>query len=258
MLNTGHGNDTAPRIPLSPSAAAGDDALSSTASPFGHPRLCKAGHKPVPTPGAACAEPPACPPDPVPWLLGEPGGRTRGEPAALCPYLQPGHHAAAAGASQGDPGRLRGCAASPGLRAGRWERKEERKRKEKRPNTSSHRKGSGKGSGKLNRRVQTFFGKAPAGPGCSPRRSAAGPAAPTGQERDRASPAGGRAGSSSRFPPLGRIRRLPQARGQLSRGSPTRTGTDPPMPAAARHLGDSPATPALEQPHGQGMGFAEE
>lgn len=69
MLNTGHGNDTAPRIPLSPSDPAGDDALSGVASPSGHPLLCKAGHKPVPTPGAACAEPPACPPDPMPWLL---------------------------------------------------------------------------------------------------------------------------------------------------------------------------------------------
>lgn len=71
-----------------------------------------------------------------------------GAAPVVCPYLQPGH-----GASQGDPGRLRGHVASPGppaLRAGRWGRKEERKRKEKRLNTSSNRKGSGKGSGKLN------------------------------------------------------------------------------------------------------------
>lgn len=92
----------------------------------------------------------------------------RGDPVAR-PYLQPGHRTAvASGACQGDPSEFRGCAASPGLRAGRRERKEERKRKEKRPNTSSHRKGSGKGSGKLNRRVQTFFGKAPQGPAAVP------------------------------------------------------------------------------------------
>lgn len=123
------------------------------------------------TPSTTCAVPnvPTC-------AVG--AGRTGGcgSTIVLCPYLQPGH-----GTSQGDPGWLRGCAASPGppaLRAGRWGREEERKRKEKQLNTSSHRKGSGKGSGKLNRRLQAFFGKAPARPRCSPCCSITGPAAP--------------------------------------------------------------------------------
>lgn len=50
MADRSHGGDTPPCIPLSLSALAEDDALSSTASPSSHPRLCKVGHKPAPNP----------------------------------------------------------------------------------------------------------------------------------------------------------------------------------------------------------------
>lgn len=172
--------------------------------PLRPPPALQSGHKAAQTnavhgtPSMVAAAPPC-----APLILCR---GCRGDPVAH-PYLQPGHCAAvASGACQGDPSGLRGCTASPGLRAERRERKEERKRKEKRPNTSSHRKGSGKGSGKLNRRVQTFFGKAPAGPGCC----AMGLAVPAGQEWGRASPSNGRARWSPRSPPLGRVPQPPE------------------------------------------------
>lgn len=150
-----------------------------------------------------------------------------GAALVVCPYLQPGHHS-----SQGDPGGSGGARHRQDRRAcgqgGGGEKK--RKRKEKRPNTSSHRKGSGKGSGKLNRRVQAFFGKAPARPRRSPCCSITGPAVPS---RGTAGATRGEPGQ----PPASQqswIWQQLRAPGLQGWGSPARTGTDGSFSETAR------------------------
>lgn len=196
----------------------------------------------------------AASPSSAAWGTNQHPPQCRGTPSTTCAAPQCAHRPCAVGA--GRTGgvweqllwRVHTCSlaitparVTPAGSGGAWHRQDrracgqggggekKRKRKEKQPNTSSHRKGSGKGSGKLNRRVQAFFGKAPARPRCSPCCSITGPAWRGTVDPTRAEPDQPPASQE------GWIWQQLQARGIPRWGSPARAGTDGSLSESAGH-----------------------